>query len=721
MLVSAGDARAEEAAKAADAAGIETVVVTAQRREQSSQDLGVSLTTLSKSDLERRDVTNVNDLTKLVPSLQVEPAFGSGQPQFRLRGIGFSDYASNNAPAVGVNIDQVAFPVPIMTQGQLFDIARVEVLRGPQGTLYGRNTTGGAVNFLTADPTAALKLGATTEYNSLGEFKGEGYVSGGVSDRLRLRLAAATDQGGGWQFNRETDQSIGEKNVANVRVKADADVTDSLNVKLSVHYGKDQSENVGTYLIAPYTTPSGTVIPADTSRKSTGWGLSSQFAALTGLSKTEKPSRDNDSYGASAIIEQTFDRVKVTDIVSYEGLNRRELDDWDGTSVNSANVFFSSNAGVVSNELRLSSNGRSPLQWIAGLYYSRENLSDKFIDDFMSNYGFITQTSYHQNAQTVSEFGQVEYNVTDSLKLIGGLRNEHEDRKLTDFRTRQLTSSTSFGSLSAISTEMNKVSGKIGAEYRIAEPALVYATISRGVKSGGFSAYNTLSVAQLTPFRPEEVLNYETGVKTDLFNRRLRVNGSVYFADYRDQQVQSAIWDPVYTTIGKIVNAPKSELYGGELEVIAEPVPGLRVSNGLGYSRGRYTDFTDLDAAASRAAGHAVTVDKSGRDLGFPKLTYVGSVSYTIQTGGFDIVPEVSYSYRGAQTSNWGELYNIDPYWLVDLGLTVKPEEGNWAVTLYGKNVLNTSYDVTRNYFTESSIGVRGEPAAAGVRLKVEY
>src|ERR1700694_574971 len=149
-----------------DAGGLEEVVVTAQRREESAQNVGIALSVLSGQSLAEKAITNVVDLQNAIPSLQIEPAFGSGQPQYRIRGVGFLDYTSNNASPVGVSVDDVAFALPIQTQGQLFDIDRIEVLRGPQGTLYGRNTTGGQINFLSNRPTAATHAGFAAEYGS---------------------------------------------------------------------------------------------------------------------------------------------------------------------------------------------------------------------------------------------------------------------------------------------------------------------------------------------------------------------------------------------------------------------------------------------------------------------------------------------------------------------------------------------------------------------------
>ncbi|MEG0819755.1 MAG: TonB-dependent receptor plug domain-containing protein, partial [Brevundimonas sp.] len=159
-------AMAQQAPPNERATTIDEVIVTAQRREQAAQDVGIALSVLSGESLVQQGITNVNQLQNATPNLEVEPAFGGGAAQFRLRGVGFQDYASNNSPTVGVYVNEVAYPVPVMTQGLIFDVDRVEVLRGPQGTLYGRNTTGGAISFVTKRPTDELSAGLMTEWGS---------------------------------------------------------------------------------------------------------------------------------------------------------------------------------------------------------------------------------------------------------------------------------------------------------------------------------------------------------------------------------------------------------------------------------------------------------------------------------------------------------------------------------------------------------------------------
>jgi len=294
------------------------VVVTAQRRPETAQKVPVAISVLSGSDLVSRGVTNVNQLQYQTPGLEAVPAFGSGQPQFRLRGVGFDDYASNNASPVGVYVDEVAKPFPIQTQGLLFDLDRVEVLRGPQGTLYGRNTTGGAINFLTARPTETFSAGIDADYGSFDLFRAEGHISGPIGNGLSVRVAAATEQGGAFQHNRDNGRQLGDADRWGARGQL-AYSSGAIDLLVEGHYGRDQSDGTGLYLFDPLGT-----IPADTSHRATGWGASSQFASFLGIKADAKPFRDNETAGGHATLTVDFSDVKLTSVTAYEHFNRRE-------------------------------------------------------------------------------------------------------------------------------------------------------------------------------------------------------------------------------------------------------------------------------------------------------------------------------------------------------------------------------------------------------------
>ena len=716
-------------AQATNDNAVEQVIVTAQRREQSAQDVGVALSVLTGEQLAARGVTNVNQLQFQTPSLEITPQFGSGQPSFRLRGVGFDDYASNNSSTVGVSVDEVAYPIQAQTQGLLFDIDRVEVLRGPQGTLYGRNTTGGAINFITNRPTTTLATGVTAEYDSHEHFKAEGYVSGPIADTLSGRLSFVTDQGGAWQTNRATGQKLGDKNSTAVRGQLAWQANDRLDFLFIGHVGSDKSEPNGLYLFNPLSyNPALTTIPADSNRKNTGWGGSTTFAGLTGIATDAKPFHDTKSGGASLRVHAESDTVDLVSITSYEHLHRKEYNDWDASPYAYAGTYFDTNANVFSQEVRASSKTEGPLQWLVGAYYSRETLDEAFYSDFYQSLLFDTRTTYSQKVRSASLFGQVEYAFTDKLKVIGGLRGEDEKREQFDFVTAGIFAPGAppfdFSPTDDKSLSNKSLTGKLALEYKPTDGVLLYASASKGTKSGGFTSYNRGDAAAVDGFKPETLWAYETGFKSSFAENTVQLNGSVFYYDYKDQQVQSAIYDINNGPIGAIVNAQESHIYGGELELTWRPIPALRISQQLGYKTGKFDKYlNDLDIAASTAAGHAVYVDRTGAKVGFPPLSYGGDVSYGWSLGDYGVVAEANYAFHDkTKPLLLGSRYNVDSYWLANASITLTPSTGPWAISIFGRNVFNEKYDLTRNFFLPFiDIAAAGEPATWGLRASLKY
>lgn len=696
------------------------IVVTVQRRAQSAQDVGIALSVVNADMLKERGITNVNQLQDATPSLQVEPAFGGGAPQFRLRGVGFQDYASNNSPTVGVYVNEVAYPVPIMTQGLIFDVSRVEVLRGPQGTLYGRNTTGGAINFITNRPTSEFHAGGTMEYGRFGAFNGEAFVSGAITEGVNLRVAGATQQGGAYQYNRSTGASLGDANRWGGRALLSVAPTGSkFTALIDFHYGRDKSEATGLYLLNPLRTAGGTgvTIPADTDRFATGWGVSPQLIADAGLTKNSKPGVNNRTWGASANLAYDFGPATLTSITSYDWLDRRQFGDWDSSSSIEADTFFGSKVKVFAQELRLSNSKPGRLTWVAGVYYAKQNLNERYYSDFINIYGTYARVNYAQEVESISTFGQAEYAITPKLKATVGLRYEYEKRSLQGF-------GSAFGGAQAlrptsVDTSMSPVTGKIALQYQPSRALMVYASASRGTKSGGFTTYNTGNSSGIQPFAPEKINAYEVGFKSNPLSF-LQVNGSFYYYDYRDQQVLSAVWG-ANGPVGRFTNADKSRVLGGELEMTLQPVKGLMISQYLGYSSGRYLSFSDLNVAASRAAGAAVYSDRSHTSIPFPKWSWGAAISYAKPVGDFVVTPSATFTYRSKYPSWLGRTYDIGAYFVTNAEVSLAPADGKWTLSIWGRNIFNEKYDLTRNFFTSADIAQPARPVSYGVRFGLKY
>ncbi len=703
---------------------IDEVIVTAQRREQAAQDVGIALSVLSGESLTQQGVTNVSQLQNATPNLEVEPAFGGGAAQFRLRGVGFQDYASNNSPTVGVYVNEVAYPVPVMTQGLIFDIDRVEVLRGPQGTLYGRNTTGGAISLVTKRPTEDLSAGLMTEWGSQDQFRAEGHVSGPLASTVRGRLAVSTEQGGAWQRHRDTGETLGDADRSGARALIDWTPSDSLSFLLDVHGGIDKSENQGLYLISDFLTrdgdgdgvSNGFVIPADKDRSKTGWGLSPRFAAEIGRDVNAKPGRDNASWGTSLNANLALRGLNLSSISSFETLKRSEYGDWDASASVEADTFFGSDVDVVSQELRLASDNDSALTWVAGFYYSRQDLNERYSSDFIDIYGTYAQVAYDQKVESWSLFGQAEYAFAERWKAIIGLRYEEETRELEGF-------GSAFGGATAlpptnVDTRMTPLTGKAALEFKPSDNLLIYGSVSRGAKSGGFTTYNTGDRSGIEPFDPEILWAYEVGFKADP-SRAVQINGAAYYYDYNGQQVLSAVCG-ANGPVGRFTNAD-SKIYGAELEGVFRPTAGLRISQNLSYKQGEYTDFVDLDIPACQQTRTTVLIDKSGDEIPFPALSYGGSISYDWTVSGFAVTAETNYSYRDEYPSWLGAKYDVEAYWLANASVTVGPEDANWSVTFWARNLFDQDYDLTRNFFTNASIAQPGRPRTIGARLSLQY
>jgi iron complex outermembrane recepter protein len=728
-------------------ATLDEIVVTAQRREQSAQDVGIALSVYSGESLAAQGVSGVNQLENIAPALQITNAFGSGQVNFTLRGVGFSDYATLNSPTVGVYINEVAYPVAAMTQGALFDIERVEVLRGPQGTLYGRNTTGGAISFVTKRPTDTLSAGITAEYGRFGRLQAEGYVSGPLGgEGVKARLAATTTQGGDWQRNRATGETLGDANRSAVRGTIEADMGEAFSATLTGHWYNDKSDGLGLNLftnlrrgsagadrLSPPALGPG-VIAADTSAKSTGWGTNAAFATLIGESSAGvRPFRDNEGYGINLNLRLDLGVVELASITAYEKLDRREYNDWDASDAPDSEAYFNSDSKVFSQELRLSSTSDGPARWLAGVYYGKENLNEEYFSAFQNTFGLNrVQTPYKQKVETIAVFGQGEYAFTDALNLVVGLRYEDESRKLIDLTTFVPDLLGPGVPLVFVPPQdrkqtMSEVTGKAALEYRPSSELLLYASVSRGVKSGGFTAYNTLSIPAVDPFEPETLWAYEVGFKSDLADGTARLNGAFFYYDYSKQQVLGGLIDPTFGPIGRFVNAPKSEIYGGELELTWKPVEALTITQSISYTQAKFKTYNAVDLTLSSATCtpgpcRAITIDLGGTRIGTPKVTYQGTVSYDIEAGGFELQPMIDYSYRGkAQSPLLGPIYNLDSYWLVNASLTLTAPGAPWSVALWGRNIFDTEYEETRNFFVGANLSAPGMPATYGVRASYKF
>jgi iron complex outermembrane receptor protein len=409
------------------------IIVIAQKREQNINDVGIAITNFESQDIKTLGFNQLSDIASAVPNLQVNNLV-TNVPNFSIRGVGVNDYAINQPSSVGVYVDQVFMFSPALLNSQLFDTNSIEVLKGPQGTLYGRNTTGGAVLYTSNAPTKSFEADAYTEVGDYGYYQVEGAVSGPLSDAVSARFAFNTVQSTGYQKIISTGQTAGGIDRDSVRSIFDWQPIDNLKVRLNLHASTDKSN------LNADNTP--------------GVGNNTLSAGTIDIANNNGvPYRNNDGKGASLVADWTLDPVVFTLVSAFEQLRRFEYEDQDGLPAPPAQIDAIDQSFLrgISEEFRVASSRTGPITWVAGLYYSKDE-----IDDFTNyvlpaaNYppaafGLALPAThpvlnspgntYFQTTTSRASFGQIDWDVTKKWRLTGGLRYTKEDKKLDDVTT----------------------------------------------------------------------------------------------------------------------------------------------------------------------------------------------------------------------------------------------------------------------------------------------
>jgi iron complex outermembrane receptor protein len=447
--------------------GLEEIVVTAQKREQGANDVGITMNAFTGEMLRDWGFTTAEDMALVTPGLTVNETAATGVPLYTIRGVGYQDYSTAASSTVGLYFDEVAIPYTVMSRGLMFDIERVEVLKGPQGDLYGRNTTAGQINYVTRKPTEDFEAGIRAGYGSYSTFDLEGFVSGGFSDIVRGRLSARTVQSGeGWQKSTTRDDELGELDTMAIRGMLEFDFTDNVNLLLSASYVDDQSENrantaydgrlVGLDEFALEYTPldeyrlPGAPNEGETppwysvgDNEAADW-TNSYTSVQTGRTFNLRPQRDNQFLSASATLNWDIGEMTLTTITAMTEFDRVESNDWDGGFYNDSSNINTTDLSVFSQEVRLTG-GNDDLLWLVGAYYSTDEM-DEYYHYFMSDSRFGNgsipwniapfvlspilelDTIYSQDTDSIAAFGRVEWQFADAWRLTLGARYTSEER-----------------------------------------------------------------------------------------------------------------------------------------------------------------------------------------------------------------------------------------------------------------------------------------------------
>ena len=744
MMVAAGQAAAQEAT------ALEEIVVTAQKRSENLQDVPVSVTAFTADQLKDQRVGDVLALSGLSPGLQIKTDDNAANPRIFIRGIGVNDFNPATASAVGVYVDGVYVASPLAQMAGFYDLQQVEVLRGPQGTLYGRNTTGGAINVTTKKPSSTPEGDLAVDYGRFNSFKVQGGYGGPIVDTLAFRISGLYDKSDGYTLNRLTGHKGNDADRKAIRGALRFTPDDKLTVDVTAGYSKSSGGSILTYnrsLIA-LTPEAASDIPLPDPTlgffcKPTYY-TSGQCSNVAGYANTSSNKYEGDYrfegkdivklFNATSAISYDFGAVTFYSITGYQSAKR---DDYEETDANPVSIFdarYIAQQDTTSQEFRLQSNGATKLRWVAGLYAARDNLDNdshynvleaaRVPDPINNPTGMdpihsigVFGWPLHQKTKSYAAFGQVDYDLTARLTLTGGLRWS-QDEKIFHY-----VSDVDYGLLTLFETDDSKIfssiSGRLGLRYALSDDANVYATYNRGTKSGGFFSGQTTDPRDLGPYKDETVNAYEVGAKSEFLDRRLRINVSAFYYDYKDLQVYTQVQRDGLP-VQLFTNASAARVYGGEAEIEARPVTGLSLTLGASLLSAEYKDFI------SYVDPSQPPVDYSGNTLpSAPKASLNGAARYEHSLGAGDLVTQLDFTYRGKvyyDTANTERLSDkARAYVNGQVGWAFA--DGRYELGVWGKNLADTTNisDITAIAAFGFDVFSMGPPRTYGVYFRAKY
>lgn len=629
-------ASAQESSSSTESA-VETadIVVTANKREQNLNDVGLSITAMSGDALAERKVSSLEDIASIVPGLSYS-ASTTNTPIYTLRGVGFNESSLGVYPAVSVYVDQAPLPFPVLASHSAYDLQRIEVLKGPQGTLFGQNSTGGAINYIAAKPTSSFEAGGDISYGRFNAIEGNAFISGPLATNVRGRLAVTGANSDGWQYSvtRPNDRNGATSYVAG-RLLVDADLSEAVKLSFNINGWVDKSEPQAQQLIGIRTGgPQGataaklaaTSVFAPDNARAADWSTF-RVDPATGVQNpdgsfvpgTAKPTdftpRANRQFYQLAMRAdvELGAGITLTSLTSYSDYDQAQATDGDG---NTAVTFdLQKNDGYIrsfNQEVRLANDPRGAFRWVLGANYEDSTtFEDQLLRYFdNSNYDPVTayingsQVNNKQKIRNYAIFASGEYDLAENLTL--KLATRYTNSRIEDencgftipggnvdklFGTPTPTTCYTFdaafrnGPPILQTLKEDNVSWRVGIDYRMTDSSLLYANVSRGYKAGSFPSLAAATSKALKPVTQESVTAYEAGIKTEFLDRVIGLNAAAFYYDYRDKQIRGKIIDNpnIFGPLDTLANIPKSTIYGFEADLTIRPIQGLTINGALTY------------------------------------------------------------------------------------------------------------------------------------------
>jgi iron complex outermembrane recepter protein len=594
---------------------LQEIVVTAQRRSQNLQQIGVAIDAASGQELQTLRIQQPLALSTLSPSLSTMNATTDSTPLFLIRGIGLDDFNMNNSSGVGTYLDEVFASFPGFLTSAMFDVDRVEILKGPQGTLYGKNTAGGAINIISKGPTEDFEGYVDVDYSRWETLDVSSAVSGPLNDWVKARFAAtATIQGEGYQTDIDTGGKYGKLNRGGVRASFDFKLNDTASLLLILHYIYDHSvpsspstPNVEA-LIAPQTFPTAGLL--DSPQGGT-------WVRVGGLPLY----KDENGAGAVARLNVRLGSVTLTSISDFDDFSNLSLDNYDGYPAADNNWTKNFQQQQFSEELRLASADPGFVDWIVGAEYSqnwfhcRDSLDWTFVyglSNFITDSGkAITAANFIQTQQSAGLYAHAETHLSTHWTLVSGVRYSHDEAAF-DGATVDPTGLLTYAAnnfagpivpntvLAALdeSRSSQNTSYRLEADYHVSNKVLLYGSVATAYKAGIFYGQPAQVQVDWGYVDPEHVRTLELGIKSRFLANSLEMDAAVFDSDIRDRQSSLSLWaGPVGTQplIAGLGNVPRSRIDGIESDIDWRPLTGLEIHLGATYLNARVTETLTND------------------------------------------------------------------------------------------------------------------------------
>jgi iron complex outermembrane receptor protein len=679
-------------AAAQPSARLEEIVITAERRPSTVQETPSSVTVFGASQLQASQIDDLRNVAALTSGLVIGGYAAFGDNPISIRGIGQNPLGVGADDPVAIYLDGVYLGRSYSDLFDSLDVQRIEVLKGPQGTLYGRNATGGAINIITRTPSDDLEAIAETRFGNFGERLARILLGGPiVQGKVAAQVSFSEHHLDGYATNRFDGSPTGNQNGLTASAKLVLTPSDKLTIDVA----------------------------ADADRFAVGLDpklVSEANQNLLSVDDNYDGSEIRRNWGISATVDLDLDWSHLTSISAFRRAYVDDYIDQDGTAADILkSIPIAERQNQISEEIRLASPTQQTLSWIIGASYYREHANSFGLLPYDPGPGVATLVLVSRNeTDSYAAFGTLTWAPIDRLTFSAGLRYTYEEKAFTFY---QLGSGLPvFATIpQSLSRRSNDAfTPKFTAQYRFDPTVMTYLSIGRGFKSGGFASYDFLPAGAHSPdsFQPEDVWAYEAGIKTDLFDRRLRIDLSLFHEDFANLQVR------IPDTFGfiSIKNAASANIDGAELEAAYKPSAEAEFTASIGRLQAQYSNFI-------YTVGN-IRIDNSGKYLiRAPRWKGAVTGEYRIELPGLgSMTPRVEYTFEGhsfyedmnspAYGHGWIDLWNA---WL-----TFKSPDRRWSASLYGINLGDKIYVPYSVAVLGQPLGFGSQPRTFGIDLRYE-